>query len=470
MFSIILTLASASVVQAELQQEAIQAAKSATRFLTDSLSTEGGYLWRYSADLSLREGEGIVETQTVWVQPPGTPAVGEAFVRLYQTTGDPQFRAAALAAAAALHQGQMRSGGWQDRVEFEPQRRKKWAYRSEPSRSKAKDQSSLDDDKTQSAIRFLIQLDQATEFREERVHEMTMTALQALIGHGQFRNGGFPQVWMDQRTEIADALQPAAARYPDSWPREYPGHRQYWTQYTLNDNLASDVMKTLFLAENVYDDSAYRVAALRLADSLLTAQMPLPQPAWAQQYNSAFEPIWARKFEPPAISGGESQTVMETLLLAYERSGQAKYLDAVRPALEYLEASVLPDGRLARFYELQTNRPLYFNRDYELTYDDSDCPTHYAFKVSNQLERIRAQYERLKTQTSKAPGDRAQVDKANPVSTKRIQQLIATQDPRGAWVTQAGLRYHRYNGAVIEMAVMVKHLNQIADFLSRSDR
>ena len=50
------------------------------------------------------------------------------------------------------------------------------------------------------------------------------------------------------------------------------------------------------------------------------------------------------------------------------------------PALAYLKKSLLPDGRLARFYELKTNKPLYFTKTYELTYDDSDMPTHYSFK------------------------------------------------------------------------------------------
>ena len=44
---------------AELVDESAGAAKRATTFLTTDVTTEGGYLWRYSADLKLREGEGI---------------------------------------------------------------------------------------------------------------------------------------------------------------------------------------------------------------------------------------------------------------------------------------------------------------------------------------------------------------------------------------------------------------------------
>src|SRR6056297_3638429 len=82
--SLILTvtalLSSAGVADAELSDDALKVAKRATTFLTEKVSTEGGYLWAYSADLKHREGEGVVNTETVWVQPPGTPTIGTAFV------------------------------------------------------------------------------------------------------------------------------------------------------------------------------------------------------------------------------------------------------------------------------------------------------------------------------------------------------------------------------------------------------
>ena len=384
--------------QADLRADAMAAAKRGVSFLTDNVSTQGGYLWRYSSDLSLREGEGVVTTQTIWVQPPGTPSVGEAFVKLYDATKDRQFLDAARAAADSLRRGQMRSGGWQAMVEFEPNRRRKWAYRLDPPRNKAKDQSSLDDDKTQSAIRFIIQLDRALHFEDKQVHEMAMYALNGLINLGQLPNGGFPQVWTRDRS--ADGKKNTKASYPDSWPRDYQGHNEYWYRYTLNDNLAPDVIETLFLASDVYQDQQYRQAALRVADFLLLAQMPEPQPAWAQQYSFQMQPIWARKFEPPAITGGESQGVIETLMSVYRRTGERKYLEPIPKALDYLENSQLPDGSLARFYELKKNRPLYFTKTYELTYDDSDLPTHYSFKVGSRVGRLRKSFEALPQQSS----------------------------------------------------------------------
>lgn len=452
------------------RETALQAAKHATAFLIEHVASHGGYVWRYSDDLQLREGEGVVDETTIWIQPPGTPAVGEAFVRLFEATGDPLFREAALAAAEALRQGQMRSGGWQASIEFAPERRKKWAYRVEPQHAKQKDQSSLDDDKTQSAIRFLIRLDRALGFEHATVHDTVTYALDGLLEHGQFANGGFPQVWSDSRH--ASEFSPATrARYPETWSRVYQGHQEYWTQPTLNDSLMTDVIDTLFLAADVYDEPRFRQAALRAADFLLLAQMPEPQPAWAQQYNAAMHPIWARKFEPPAITGGESQSVLRTLLDVFRHTGDERYLEPLPRALAYLEASMLPDGRLARFYELRTNTPLYFTRSYELTEDDSDLPTHYGFTVSSKLGSLRREYEKLRslslderTALTDRPTSFAVPEKK--VSEKAVHSIVAAQDDRGAWVTEDGLRYHKQPGTVIDMGVAVRNLTTLANYLA----
>ncbi len=454
----------ATPAHADLPGEALAAAKKATSFLVEQVSTEGGYLWRYSADLKHREGEGVVETSTVWVQPPGTPAVGQAFVQLYQATGDRQFLDAARAAAESLRRGQMQSGGWQAMVEFEPERRRRWAYRVDRPGSKAKDQSSLDDDKTQSALRFLIQLDRALEFKDESIHEMTLYGLDGLIQRGQFSGGGFPQVWTDRRDLDTPKLN---ASYPDAWPRTYPGHNEYWYRYTLNDHLARDVMKVLVLADEVYGDPRYRASAVKLADSLLAAQMPAPQPAWAQQYDARMQPIWARKFEPPAITTSESFSVIETLMMVYRELGDRKYIEPIPRALDYLETCHLPDGRVARFYELKTNRPLYFTLDYQLTYDDSDMPTHYGFQLQSKVPQLRKKSERIARLT---PKQLAESDTSRPPSPREVQEIMDGQDERGAWLSDEAMRYHRVPGPTINMDVAVEHLTTLAEYLDAVDQ
>lgn len=460
-FSITLVIASPPAV-AEIRSDVLATAKRVTNYLTENVSTQGGYLWAYSADLQHREGEGVVTTETVWVQPPGTPTLGTAFVQLYRATGERLFLDAALAAADALRRGQMRSGGWQASIEFEPERRRRWAYRVDAPRERSKDQSSLDDNKTQSAIYFLVLLDHATDQKIDWVHEMAQYALDGLINKGQFSGGGFPQVWTDSRLPERDTpLQ--QANYPASWPREYPGHNEYWTRYTLNDNLAADVLRALFLAEEVYGDPRYRESAVRLADSLIAAQMPQPQPAWAQQYNEKMQPIWARKFEPPAIVSSESFSVIESLMLMYQRTGSEKYLKPIPAALEYLKRCELPDGQIARFYEMNTNRPLYFDRQYNLTYRDDDLPTHYGFQLRSSVDSLRAKYERL----TRSPPRPVKLLNAWPGPQKpaQIAKLVESLDDSGIWISDGEMKYNRYSGPVIQMRDVAKNLHALAGFL-----
>jgi hypothetical protein len=151
------------------------------------------------------------------------------------------------------------------------------------------------------------------------------------------------------------------------------------------------------------------------------------------------QPVWDRSFEPPAITGLESQDVLETLLLLYRDTGNRKYLEPVPRAIAYLRKSLLPDGTLARFYELKTNRPLYFTKDYQLTYNREDVPTHYRFVDDSRLDKIETEYKRLLTirpeelRTSAPPVDRKQL-------TEAARQVIRSQDSNGAWPTSGAVR------------------------------
>jgi hypothetical protein len=163
------------------------------------------------------------------------------------------------------------------------------------------------------------------------------------------------------------------------------------------------------------------------------AQLPDPQPAWSQQYNYAMQPIWARRFEPAAVTGGESQDAMETLLQIFENTGDKKYLEPIPRALAYLKASLLPDLRLARYYELKTNRPLYMVRKsdvYSLTYDDSKLPDHYGWKVASRLDEIEQHYRAAST-GKPAP---ATVPSGGELESQ-VRQIIADLDAQGRWIT-----------------------------------
>jgi PelA/Pel-15E family pectate lyase len=315
-------------------------------------------------------------------------------------------------------------------VDFSPAGTRVALYRN--GKGKGRNYSTLDDGISQAAIRFLVRADRAHDFKHREIHEGAQVALEALL-KAQYPNGGFPQVWSGP----VPAQPVVKASYPAYDWRTEGRVDNYWDLYTLNDGLAGTVFETLKEALDTYEDARYRAALTRLGDFLILAQMPEPQPAWAQQYTFAMHPAWARRFEPAAVSGGESQDVVETLLKLHRLTGDRKYLAPLPAALEYLKRSRLPDGRLARFYELKTNRPLYMNRtgrEYHLTYSDADLPDHYGWKVAFRVDRLEQEYRAALAGKPKPTGSTVPDD-------RRVRQVISGLDGEGRWVsTYAGER------------------------------
>ena len=144
-------------------------------FFATQLAVSGGFVYAYSSDLSVRRGEGgSVEEGMVWNQPPGTPAVGGAFLRLYEFTKDPRWIAAAGAAARNMIDGQLLSGGWYNFTETVAESRARWCYRSTVENAdecakiegnKERNNGTLDDNITQSSFGFLIWYDEVAEGR-----------------------------------------------------------------------------------------------------------------------------------------------------------------------------------------------------------------------------------------------------------------------------------------------------------------
>jgi hypothetical protein len=450
----------------KLREAARSAILKSVEFFRTQVAVEGGYVFRVSGDLKLREGEEKVGPKTVWIEPPATPAVGMAYLEAYRASGEKELLKAAAETARCLVRGQLYSGGWSVDIHFAPEERKAQAYRVDgPLQPNARNITTLDDDKTQSCVRFLMNFDRELGFKEKSVHEATLYALDALLKF-QYPNGAWPQRFSTPSDPKEFSVKQAS--YPESWSRVYP-KQDYTGYYTLNDNTHVDTMLLMLGAYDIYGDDRYKQAAMKGGDFLLSAQMPEPQPAWAQQYNRDMQPAWARKFEPPAVTGGESQKVVETLLRLFQETGESRYADSSRKALDWLKKSVLPDGQLARFYELKTNRPLFFTKQYVPTYDDGDLPTHYGFKVKNGLAKLEERYEKLVKLSPadlKAYADRQRKNsKIEKPGESEVKKVIAALDSRGAWLESGSLsNYKDYKGQVIDSKTFIKNLG----ILSRS--
>jgi len=454
---------------AAARKEAMLALQKAVGFFHSEVSSSG-YVWRYSGDLTLREGEGKASETMIWVQPPGTSTVGEAFLDAYEATGEKAFLDAAVDASYAVIKGQLRTGGWYYHIEFDPEKRRGYGYRDIPERPHQKQKTTLDDDTTQSAVRLLMRVDEILNFEDEKVHEAVVYALDSIV-RAQYPNGAW-YMWWDSYPEPARPDEYAAmkASYPQTWPRKWPND---WTGcYFINDNITPNTLLTVLDAYQTYGREKYLCSALKAGDFLLLAQMPEPQPAWAQQYDRNMHPVWDRKFEPPAITSLESQGVMRALMLLYQKTGKKKYLTAVPRVISYLRKSQLPDGRLARFYELRTNRPLYFTKQYELTYSDEDMPTHYTFVTKSWLDSIEAEYHLLLRTAPSNPNLQMQggveTQRLSPALVAQVRTIIDSMDERGAWVERGQLRWHKIEpkSGIIDCRTFVNNIRTLCQFLT----
>lgn len=409
-----------------------EAMKKAATFYVEKVARHGGYVYYTAPDFSWRHGEGRASDSQIWVQPPGTPTVGMAFLAAHEATEDPFYLKAATDAGNALIYGQLESGGWTNWVDFLPE--KAGRYRNGGGNAKGKNFSSLDDGISQAAIRFMILLDQRHDFTHEPIHESASVALENLLAV-QFENGAFPQGW--DEIPAKDSGDPAKrGNFPDYDWRTEGRIKEYWDQYTLNDDLALDLSETLITAHEVYGGTDYLEALKRLGDFLILAQMPEPQPGWAQQYNREMQPIWARKFEPPAISGRETETSIATLMRIATFTKDSKYLKPIPNALQWLKRSVLSDGRLARYYELETNEPLYMERKggvYSLTYDDSKLPSHYGWKNKARIETLQRAFESI---MGREPVLFPILESDTP--KPGIKEILADLNEDGAWISTFG--------------------------------
>ena len=453
----------------DLVSQAKKALLESADVFVERAGTRGGFVYKVTVDGKQRFGEGDATPTEIWVQPPGTPTVGMALLRAYQGVGDKRLLDHATAAAQALVYGQLESGGWTDRVDFDPKGKHTGPYRNGKGNVKGRNYSTLDDDKSQAAIRFLIEIDKELSGKDPVVHETVKFALESLL-KAQFANGGFPQGW-EQPVESFPVVH---ASFPDYDWRTQGRVKDYWNYETLNDGLAGTLTETLWLAYETYHDERYRDALLRFGDFLTLAQLPEPQPAWAQQYSHALVPIWARKFEPAAIVGLESEDAIQTLMFLTEKTSERRFLEPIPAALAWLKRSQLPDGQLARFYELQTNKPLYMFRRgdvYTLTYDDFDLPTHYGFKTESRCEKLEQRYQTL------TKGETPRVSISSLKTLRRDATTILGQlDSQSRWVTDKdGDQVKQSDDAAtnelfLDSKVFSKKLTRLADYVSAVNR
>jgi len=207
-------------------------------------------------------------------------------------------------------------------------------------------------------------------------------------------------------------------------------------------------------------DHRYLDAAKRGGDFLVLAQLPEPQPGWAQQYNFDMEPAWARAFEPPAVCSSESAVAVRVLVDLFVETGERRYLDPIPAFTEWLKRSQLGPDRWARLYELGSNKPIYGDRDgtihYTLGEISAERQRGYGWQGSFGVPESLEYYEAVVKNGRAAPErTRSGEDDAPAPSTSRIGRILGEQDEQGRWM----------RGDWVDMRTFVVNMRMLAAYL-----
>jgi PelA/Pel-15E family pectate lyase len=246
----------------------------------------------------------------------------------------------------------------------------------------------IDNGATTTPMRFFALMNEAAP--EARYRDAFERGMEYLL-KSQYPNGGFPQF--------------------------FPLREGYYSHITYNDDATVNVLTLLRDVAAGKAPFAFVTPALKARSSaavsrgievILKTQLEQEGKltAWCAQYDEkTLAPAWARKYEPPSLSGNESVGLTRFLMeielptpeIVASVEGAVAWLRSVAIAGARMEPFVDADGKKdrrivsdasappiwARFYELRTNRPIFLGRDsvvhYALSEIESERRNGYAY-------------------------------------------------------------------------------------------
>ena len=377
-----------------LASQAEQAMYKATKFMIDSVSTNGGFVWYYLPDLSRRWGEMEAYKTMIWVQDGGTVGFGSVMLDAYEVSHNEFYYQSAQKAADAMIWGQSNEGGWSYMIDFAgDQSLKKWystigknGWRLEEFQHYYGNDT-YDDDVSSDAARFLLRM--YLEKLDARFKPALDKAVNFIL-KSQYANGGWPQ------------------RYPLKYDFNKAGHADYSSYYTFNDDVIWENLFFLIQCYQTLGQERFLDPIKRGMDFYYVSQQA--NGAWGQQYNMAMEVAGARTYEPAAYLPRTTFANAMLLIKFYEYTGDKKYLSRVPDAIHWLEDMKLPanetqSGRYTHslFVDTKTGKPVYVHRKgSNVTYgyyytDTSDLKLlgHMQGKGNINIQALKDEYERV---------------------------------------------------------------------------
>jgi len=456
--------APAGDLEAKSTRRALSAMKRATRFMTQTVAYQGGYLWAYLPDFSRCWGELEAKRSMLWVQPPGTPSVGHVLLDAFFATGDAFYLTAAVEVAGALMAAQHASGGWNYVYDFAGERSlAEWyasvghdAWRLEEFHIHP-DNATFDDACSAEATQFLLRL-QLT--RPEPALETALDQALGFVRRSQYPNGG--------------------------WPQRYPLERDYTRFITFNDDVLGENMKTLLMAHVALGEPRALQQLRAAMASVVQTQQPRPQPGWGLQHDLDGRPAAGRSFEPAAFATHTTAANIGLLITFHELTGKAEYTRRVPEALDWLEKLELPlaqarelGGTHPTFIRVGSDTALYVHRrgsnvkNGRYYVNESFAPrlSHYSPVRSLDVVGLRRRYAELVARPAPLPPllpERAgslplprhfslqpptllglcrALPSAPPVARAEAMRLVDELDPQGRWLAPLELLSNPYSGA-----------------------
>ncbi|MFC1508398.1 pectate lyase [Candidatus Omnitrophota bacterium] len=435
-YSLLIAMISPTGHTAPNEKDVRAAMKKATDYMMNTVSCRGGFVWKYSEDLSKRWGEVPARESQIWVQG-ATNGVGEMLIDAYEITGEREYLDYAKNVANALIWGQHPAGGWHYFIDFDMTGIRKY-YEEVASQCWGWEEyyhyygnCTFDDDTTTSSIRFLMRLYMMT--LDPAYYQPLIKAL-GFVLESQFPNGAWPQ------------------RYPLMYDHVKNGKPDYTSFYTFNDGVMWNNIMVLLDAYEKLGNEEYYKAARRGMDFYIISQYGKPQAGWSAQHSHDMTPTHARSYEPEGVWSGSTLNNINNLYDFYRITGDRKYLAPVPAALEWLENSYVKDDPAgnythARVYQLGTNKPLYSHREgtnikngrYYQDHTFGNFVCHYGQAARIDVPDHKKVFERVNALTPEQALTEYERKKANKkvlpdVKSEEVESIIKSLNSNGAWI------------------------------------
>ncbi len=304
------------------------------------------------------------------------------------------------------------NGGWEKNIDMssvltETEKEKLFKSKSDIS------ETTIDNRATHSQIRFLAMmitasLRKTTPPNNFPKYKETFNKGLDYLFSAQYENGGFPQF--------------------------FPLKKGYYSHITFNDDAMTGVLRIILdvadKRENYFFvDEEKRLKAEKAIGKalpiLLKTQIEINEKKtiWAQQYDeNTLKPAAARAFEPIALATSESVGIVR-FLMEIEQPNE-EIVQAIESAVKWFEANKLNNIRWerkngenvvvkdknappiwARFYEIETMKPIFIGRDAVIKYDVSQIEAErrngYAWYVSAPKTLLEKDYPKWKEKIKK---------------------------------------------------------------------